>query len=435
MLSVFQSRWNLGLIALVGAWLLVLGLLGAAVGYVAYQRLSHEAPESQLAEAESAAEESQPAASDGTASDTAASDATASDTGDSGGTESTDAAAPDPETAAEDAAGTEQAGADPPEADGGETDGEAGDGTGDDVAAADAEAVEAVVSEEEAPEGAQPAQTAGEGEDAAARAAAETRQEATLPPAEATAVEEPPAGEAPHGEPPWQHYAIPFDRDRAGPRIAVVMAGLGLSAAATEAAIKQLPPTVTLSFSPYARLLNQWIALARVNGHEVMLDLPMEPVTDDDPGPHALMTVLDKAQNLKRLDWLLKRGNSYVGVAGMMGSRFAASQEHMAPILENLNERGLLFLDNRSTEESTASTLAQNIGLPHVVNDRTLDAAQASRLAINARLSEIERLARENGAAVAMAQPYPVTIERLRDWAVDIESRGFVLTPITALAD
>ena len=119
----------------------------------------------------------------------------------------------------------------------------------------------------------------------------------------------------------------------------------------------------------------------------------------------------------------------------MMGSRFAASQEHMQPILENLNERGLLFLDNRATEESKAKTLAENIGLPHVVNDRTLDAAQASRLAINARLSEIERLARENGAAVAMAQPYPVTIERLRDWAVDIESRGFVLTPITALAE
>lgn len=389
----------------------MLGLLGAAVGYVAYQRLSDGAPETQTASGEGeAADEAEPG-------DTA--EPERADTA-----EPQDAVTLEPEATAEAANGAGEATA-PAETESAEVSAsEAANGEAEEGDDASAEPVEALVSEEELPEGATPPQSAdsGDGSDDTGQADADAaaQQEAALPPP---------------GEPPWQHYAIPFDQDKAGPRIAVVMAGLGLSAAATEAAIKQLPPTVTLSFSPYARLLNQWIALARVNGHEVMLDLPMEPVTDDDPGPHALMTVLDRAQNLKRLEWLLKRGNSYVGVAGMMGSRFAASQEHMQPILENLNERGLLFLDNRATEESKAKTLAENIGLPHVVNDRTLDAAQASRLAINARLSEIERLARENGAAVAMAQPYPVTIERLRDWAVDIESRGFVLTPITALAE
>ena len=68
------------------------------------------------------------------------------------------------------------------------------------------------------------------------------------------------------------------------------------------------------------------------------------------------------------------------------------------------------------------------------MNDRTLDAAQASRIAINSRLTEIERLAEEKGHSIAMAQPYPVTLERLRDWAVEIQSRGYALVPITALA-
>ncbi len=240
----------------------------------------------------------------------------------------------------------------------------------------------------------------------------------------------------PSDEPLWQQYASAFDQSKRGPRVAIVLSGLGLSAAATEAAIKQLPPEITLSFSPYARLLNQWIALARANGHEVMLDLPMEPLTfpEDDPGPHALLTVLDEEQNRKRLDWLLRRGSSYVGVSVVMGSRFTASAEHMQPILESLKERGLLLLDNRSSEDSVAPALAGQLELPLVVNDRALDSAQASRVAINARLSEIERLARENGAAVAMAQPYPVTIERLRDWSAELATRGFVLAPITALA-
>lgn len=238
------------------------------------------------------------------------------------------------------------------------------------------------------------------------------------------------------GTPPWQRYAGQVKDNASGPKIAVVLTGLGLSAAATEAAIKQLPSAVTLSFSPYARRLNQWIALARVNGHEVMIDLPMEPVTfpEDDPGPHALLTFLDSKQNLRRLDWVLNRGNSFVGVAAVMGSRFAASEEDMGPVMVSLMERGLMFLDNRSSDRSVAGEIAVRLGLPHAVNDRTLDAAQASRIAINSRLTEIERLAQEKGHSIAMAQPYPVTLERLRDWAVEIEARGYSLVPITALA-
>ena len=237
------------------------------------------------------------------------------------------------------------------------------------------------------------------------------------------------------GSPPWRRYAGAVEGG-GGPRIAVVLTGLGLSAAATEAAIKQLPPAVTLSFSPYARRLGQWIALARVNGHEVMIDLPMEPITfpEDDPGPHALLTFLDSKQNLRRLDWVLNRGESFVGVAAVMGSRFAASEEDMVPVMAALRERGLMFLDNRASDRSVAGEIANRLGLPHAMNDRTLDAAQASRIAINSRLTEIERLAEEKGHSIAMAQPYPVTLERLRDWAAEIQSRGYALVPITALA-
>lgn len=236
---------------------------------------------------------------------------------------------------------------------------------------------------------------------------------------------------------PWRRFSTASEATESQPKIAIVITGLGLSAAATEAAIKQLPAAITLSFSPYARRLNQWITLARVNDHEVMLDLPMEPVTypEDDPGPHALLTLLDASQNLARLDWILSRANSIVGVTGVMGSRFTTSEKGLRPVLEDLKKRGLMILDNRVTQDSVIDKLASGIALPYVLNDRALDAAQASRVAIDARLTEVERLARENGFAVAIGQPYPVTIERLRDWTATIKGRGIALVPITALAD
>ena len=275
------------------------------------------------------------------------------------------------------------------------------------------------------------------------RAAAAPPQTAEAPAAPAKPAETQEAAiprvPSPEVLPPWRRHAQPFDAPEAPetrPRIAVVLTGLGLSSAATEAAIRRLPGPISLSFTPYSRRLNEWIALARVNGHEVLLDLPMEPTSypDDDPGPQALLTALTPRQNLERLDWALRRATGFVGVAAVMGSRFLASEEHMTPILEALKTRGLLFLDNRDTDASIAGPLAQKIGVANAVNHRFLDRAQASRVAIDARLVQLERIARSEGFAVAIGQPYPVTIERLADWAAGLEARGFVLAPLSAVA-
>ncbi len=235
---------------------------------------------------------------------------------------------------------------------------------------------------------------------------------------------------------PWRLYARPFDDNDKRPRIAVVVSDLGLRATATTTAIQQLPGSVTLAFSPYGENLAQWIQLARAAGHEVLLNLPMEPFNypANDPGPQTLLTSLTAPQNLGRLEWVLGRVNGYVGVTNHMGSRFTVSADAVSPILAALKDRGLMFLDSRSAPESVAARLAREIGLPRAINDRFID-HEASRVAIDGRLAEIERLARQNGAAVAMANPYPVTFERLGQWIAGLEAKGLVLVPLTAVAD
>ncbi|RYF88332.1 MAG: hypothetical protein EON95_20500 [Caulobacteraceae bacterium] len=78
------------------------------------------------------------------------------------------------------------------------------------------------------------------------------------------------------GRKPWQAYARPFTAN-GKPKVALVIGGLGLNPAYTRRAIELLPPEVTLSFAPYAEGLQGWIDLARANGHEVLLETPMEP--------------------------------------------------------------------------------------------------------------------------------------------------------------
>lgn len=245
-----------------------------------------------------------------------------------------------------------------------------------------------------------------------------------------------PAGEAPQVAMAWQRLARPFPEDETRPRIAVVVAGLGLSEAATTAAIQQLPAEITLSFSPYSNRLEEFVAMARAAGHEVLLDLPMEPASfpRDDPGPRALLTSLDEDANAERLAWTLGRADGYLGVATYMGSRFTTSPEDLRPVIEELGRRGLLLLDSRAAADSIAARLAAEAGVAHAINDRFID-NEASRVAIDGRLQQVERIARGSGAAVAMGYAYPVTIERLTAWARDLAGEGLALAPISAVVD
>jgi polysaccharide deacetylase 2 family uncharacterized protein YibQ len=234
---------------------------------------------------------------------------------------------------------------------------------------------------------------------------------------------------------PWQVYARPFDAPETKPRVAVLLTGLGLSSAPTEAAIK-LPPDVTLSFSPYADKLGDWLQAARAAGHEVLLDLPLEPANfpQHDPGPYTLLSTLSPSENSARLEWVLSRGVGYVGVVGEYGSKFSTTTKYLLPMFEVLKQRGVMFVDAKASADSVAGRVARDMGVPRAISDRVID-GEGGRAAIDAKLAEIEHLARSSGQAVAFASPFPTTIDRLLVWLPAAQQKGIAIAPVSAVAN
>ena len=156
-----------------------------------------------------------------------------------------------------------------------------------------------------------------------------------------------------------------------GPRIAIVISGLGIGAAATGNAISKLPPSVTLAFAPYGTDMPRWAGRARTKGHELLLQLPMEPADypDNDPGPQTLAGALTTEQNLDRLHWLPSRLQGYVGVMNLMGARFTANEAALSPILRDVAKRGLLYLDDGTAPKSVAAQIADFIQAPFLKAD------------------------------------------------------------------
>jgi polysaccharide deacetylase 2 family uncharacterized protein YibQ len=233
---------------------------------------------------------------------------------------------------------------------------------------------------------------------------------------------------------PMQAYATPLPATGNRPRIAIVIGGLGVSARSTQAAINLLPSGVTLAFAPYANDVQNWVTLARQKGHEVLLQVPMEPYDfpDSDPGQYTLRTAVGEEANTKRLSWSLTRFTGYVGVTNMLGGRFLSEAAPLEPMMIYLMRRGLLFYDNGAATRSVAPQVAERLGAPFVQATATIDSIQAA-MEIDHRLSDLETEARTKGKAVGSGFLYPVTVERVTLWARGLGSRGFVLAPISAI--
>lgn len=238
------------------------------------------------------------------------------------------------------------------------------------------------------------------------------------------------------GERPLNAYARPAPQAAPGqPRIALIVSGLGLSAAGTENAIRRLPSAVTLAFAPYGRDLRRLLRLARTDGHELLLQAPLEPYDypDNDPGPHTLLTSLPERQNIDRLHWIMSRAVGYVGMLNHMGAKFLADEPSVSAFLSELRDRGLMYVDDGTAPQNHSPQLSERLGMAFVKADKVID-AKPGRDHIDEAMSQLIAIAADRGHAVGVASALPGSVAALSDWLAVLENRNIVVVPVTALA-
>jgi polysaccharide deacetylase 2 family uncharacterized protein YibQ len=243
---------------------------------------------------------------------------------------------------------------------------------------------------------------------------------------------------APDGARPADIYArgtSPVPGRKTGPQIAIVLTGLGVSASTTAQAIARLPGPVTFAFLPYGAEVDHAATRARAEGHEVLLQMPMEPFDypDNDPGPQTLLMSLSAEQNLDRMHWLMSRIQGYVGIVNYMGARFTSAEQALAPVMKETGKRGLIYFDDGTSPRSLAGQIAAANNLPFAKAEVAIDSVPTPAH-VDRALTRLEALARERGVAVGIATALPTSIDRIAQWAKAAEARGIVLVPVSSLA-
>ena len=229
-------------------------------------------------------------------------------------------------------------------------------------------------------------------------------------------------------------YAAGFDPSNLRPRVGLLIAGIGMNAADSMAAIKILPGGISLAVSPYAGDVTGLLAVARLNEHEYLLSLPMEPQgfpLNDPDNRIALMTSLSPADNLQRLHAALARLTGYVGVTNaygpMRGERLSGMAAQFDTVLEDVAHRGLLFADARTGQPPLPHLWSRSVDI--VLDDGNIDAGMLDR-----RLNALTHLTLDKGSALGLVLlPRPVALDRVAAWTNTLAAKGVTLVPVSAL--
>lgn len=234
---------------------------------------------------------------------------------------------------------------------------------------------------------------------------------------------------------PFDFYARPWSGAR-GTRIAIVIGGIGLSQTGSQKAIRDLPEDITLAFAATGNSLQRWMQEARRKGHEIVLQVPMEPFDypANNPGRGTLLVEKDGAGNLANLHRAMAEITNYTGIMNYMGARFLADDKALDPVMRDIGKRGLMFLDDGSTARSLSGDFAKAVGFPHAFADVVID-GQVDRPAILAKLDELERIARRNGQAIGVGAAFDETIAAVAEWRNEAVARGIEFVGVSALAN
>jgi uncharacterized protein len=185
-----------------------------------------------------------------------------------------------------------------------------------------------------------------------------------------------------------------------------------------------LPFPVTLSVLPHQAHSREIAELAHLEGREVILHLPMEPLNPrESPGPGALLLSMSGDQMRRNIRAALITSPYFDGVNNHMGSRMTRDAQIMKTVLSELQGRDLFFLDSMTTNESKGWKVARELKIPTLKRDIFLD-DDPSEQAIGSQIARLVKIAKIRGMALAIGHPRKATLRSLQKAAAHFREEG-----------
>ena len=240
----------------------------------------------------------------------------------------------------------------------------------------------------------------------------------------------PPLAYAPKAKPPPQPAGVASpDISPTRAKVSIVIDDFGTDVGIAKQ-FASLPFPVTLSVLPHLVHSREIAELAHLEGREVMLHLPMEPLNPKvSPGPGALMLSMPADQIRLNIKAALDTSPYFDGVNNHMGSRMTQDAQVMKTVLSEIKERGLFFVDSMTTNESKGWKVARELKIPTLKRDVFLD-DDPSAEAIRSQIARLVEIAKIRGTALAIGHPRKTTLRSLQEGAAYFGEKGIEIVAV-----
>ncbi len=217
--------------------------------------------------------------------------------------------------------------------------------------------------------------------------------------------------------------------------VSVVIDDMGVNQQRTKEMIEIKAP-LTSSFLTYGKNLDEHCLAAREAGHEIMMHTPMEPKVEADLAPDTLkISMSDEQIEDEFLKMLSKfEGANLKGINNHMGSRFTESAEKLDVVMRVLKDKGLFFLDSKTSQFTRGEEVANLEGVEYVQRDVFLDNEDNYDYVLG-QLQKLERKAKKKGYAVGIGHPKKATIAALKDWVKTLDDKPVKLVFLSELLE
>lgn len=214
--------------------------------------------------------------------------------------------------------------------------------------------------------------------------------------------------------------------------ISIIIDDIGYDLNVTKA-LASIQADLTFAILPFQKHSRESAAILHQAKREILLHLPMEPVSypEEKPGEGALFTDMSDEELVYQLKKNIAAVPYVSGVNNHMGSRFMIDELKLTVVFKELKKANMFFVDSRTSPDTKTAVAAKTTGLKVAERKIFLDNHRNYNIIYN----NIMQAAQGNGLSpkIMIGHPYPETIQALRDAVDDLRKKNISIVPVFRL--
>lgn len=192
-----------------------------------------------------------------------------------------------------------------------------------------------------------------------------------------------------------------------------------------------MPSAISVAVLPNAPHAHEMATKAHNSGHEVLIHLPMAPLSKQPLEKDTLRPEMTSDEIERIIREAYGKVPYAVGLNNHMGSAMTSSLFGMQKVMQSLARYNLYFLDSMTIGNSQAMRAAQGTGVKVIKRKVFLDDTQ-NEADIRFQFNRAVQVARRSGSAIAIGHPHPSTVRVLQQMLPNLPA-DITLVPASSL--